>query len=78
MTTVQISLPDAVKRKVSRIASQQHVTLQELMTMALMEKLSTIPDPRLERRAAHGKREDFDAVLNMIPDVPPAAEDRLE
>ena len=46
--------------------------------MALMEKLSTIPDLNLERRASRGKREDFVALLNLAPDVPPDDHDKLE
>lgn len=77
MTTVQIALPDEVKDRVSEMAEKQHITLEQFMTMALMEKLSTIPDPYLEQRAARGKREDFEAFLALAPDVPPEDYDKL-
>ena len=78
MTTVQIAIPDDVREKVSEVAEKQHITLEQLMTMALMEKLSKIPDPCLERRAARGKRSNFDAFLDLAPDVPPEDYDKLE
>lgn len=78
MTTLQITLPDEVKEKVSQVAARQHISLQDFLSMALMEKLSTIPDPELEKRAARGKRVDFDALLAQFLDVPPEDYDRIK
>jgi predicted transcriptional regulator len=78
MTTLQLTLPDEVKNKVAEVAERQHVTLQAFMTMALMEKLSSIPDPDMEDRAARSDQKDFDEFLASIPDVPPDAHDRLD
>jgi len=77
MTTLQISVSDEIGRKVKEVAQQTHVPLQDLLVMALMEKFSTIPDPELEKRAAKGKREDFEAWLASVPDVPPENYDKL-
>ena len=46
--------------------------------VAIMRELAKLPDAELERRAARGRRADFDKVLAMVPEVPPADEDRLE
>ena len=78
MTTLQITVRDDVKERVTAVAEKQHISLEDFTTMALMEKLSTIPDPALEDRAARGKREDFDAFLDLAPDVPPDAYDKVE
>ena len=78
MTAVKIMLPDEVERKVFELAESQHITVEELMTMALMEKLSTVRDPYLETRAEMGRRGDFDAFLAQVPDVPPDDYDKLE
>ena len=77
MTTLQIALPDEVGRKVCEAAEHQHLSLEEFAEMALMEKLSHIPDERLEVRAARGKREDFDAFLALARDVEPDDYDKL-
>ncbi len=78
MTTLQIAVRDDVKERVTALAEEQHISIEDFMTMALMEKLSTIPDAALEARAARGKREDFDALLDLAPDVPAEGDDRLE
>ena len=78
MTAVSIMLPEDVKEKVTQVAELHHETLEEFMVIALMEKLSKLPDPYLEARAARGKREDFEAFLALVPDVPPPDYDRIE
>jgi len=78
MTTLQITLTDDVGQKVSEVAESQHLSIEELMTIALMEKMSSIPDPVLERRAARGRREDFDTFMAHVPDVPADEHDRLD
>lgn len=77
MTTLQITVRDDVKERVTAVVERQHISLEDFTAMALMEKLSTTPDPAIEDRAARGKREDFDAFLDMAPDVPPERHDRL-
>ena len=78
MTTLQIALPEEVRDKVCEAAEQQHLSLEQFAAMALMEKLSHIPDQELEKRAACGRREDFDAFLALARDVPPEDYDRLQ
>ena len=78
MTTLHITVPEEVERKVARVVERQHISLEEFMAMALMEKLSTIPDRDLERRARRAKPEDFEAFLDLVPDVPPDDRDRLD
>jgi predicted nucleic acid-binding protein len=78
MTTLQITVRDDVKERVTAVAEKQHISLEDFTTMALMEKLSTLPDLALEQRAARGNRKDFDAFLDLAPDVPPEDYDKLE
>ena len=76
MTTIQIAVRDDVKARVTEVAEEQHLTLEEFMMMALMEKLSTLPDPELQARALRGKHADCDALLDLAPDVPPDEHDK--
>jgi predicted transcriptional regulator len=78
MTTLQIRVRDDVKERMTALAERQHISLEDFTAMALMEKLSTIPDPALEKRAARGKRRDFDAFLDMAPDVPRENDDQMD
>ena len=77
MTTLQIMVEDDVGKKLSDVISDQHVTMAEFMRMALMEKLSHIPDPYLVAMAKKGTRADFDAFLDTASDNPPSEEDKL-
>ena len=79
MTTMHISVPDDVRDKVSEVANRIHVSVDELATMALIEKVSVmLKDPFLEERAKKGDWKKFQEALDMIPDVPPEDYDKLE
>ena len=78
MTAVQIMMPEQVKRKVTEVAHRRHVSFDKVVTVALMRELAKLPDRELERRAARGRRSDFDAFLAQVPDVPPADFDKLK
>ena len=79
MTALHVMVPEDVQQKAREVADQEHITLDELTTQALMEKLSAmIPDPYLEARAKRGDRKKFFEVLAGVPDVPPDDYDRIE
>ena len=79
MTTLQISIPDEVQEKVTEVASRTNITVDELATMALIEKLTLmLKDPYLEERAKKGSWTKFREALAKVPDVPPDDYDRLE
>jgi len=55
------------------------MSLDELTSMALLEKLSSmVKDPYLEARAQKADWKKFRAALAMVPDVPPDDYDRLD
>ncbi len=78
MTAVRIMLPEDVKNGVAQIASRRHIPFDKMVTIALMRELARVPDPELERRAARGRRSDFESVLAKIPDVPPPDDDTMD
>ena len=79
MTALHVMIPDEVQEKAREIAERQHITLDDLTTMALVEKLSAmIPDPYLQERANRGDRKKFEAAMAGVPHVPPEDYDRLE
>lgn len=78
MTALHVMVPDEVQAKALEVAQRQHITIDDLTTMALVEKLSAmIPDPYLEARAKRGDRKKFDAVMAGVPHVEPEERDRL-
>ena len=77
MTAVRIMMSEAVKKQVADVAQRRHVSFGKFVMVALMRELAKIPDQELERRAARGRREDFDKFMAQVPDVPAEAYDRL-
>lgn len=78
MTAIQVMMPDSVKERIADVAHRRHMSVDKVITMAIMRELSKVPDPELERRATRGRRADFDKFMAEIPDVPPDECDRLQ
>lgn len=52
--------------------------MNQIIATAVAEKLSALmAEDYLEKRAARGSRERFEAVLRKVPDVEPDERDRL-
>ena len=78
MTKLQILIPDDVRDKAEDAAREEHISLDEFTTLALIQRLSTsIPDPYLEERAKRGNPQRFREILAQAPDVPPEEYDKL-
>lgn len=78
MTTIQITMPEDIEAKAEEVARQQKMSLDEFMTLALVEKLSAaIPDSYLEQRARRGKEQAFREFMSEVPDAPPDDGDTL-
>ena len=78
MSAIQIELPEQVHQRVLQLAQQQSMSLDRLMVVALVEKLSTMfPDEALEERARRGTQEGFEEFMKGVPDVEPEEYDQL-
>lgn len=78
MSAIQIELPKPVHERAKKLARRQAMSLDRLMVVALVEKLSAVfPDTALEERARRGSRNGFDKFMNGIPDVEPEEFDKL-
>jgi hypothetical protein len=73
--TLNVTVPDTVYRQIAELAARQHVSMERIVAAALAEQLSGWS--RVERMAELGSRERFLAVLDKVPSVEPAPEDRL-
>jgi predicted transcriptional regulator len=72
MTTLSLRLPDSLHRRVRELAKQDRVSINQLITTAVTEKMAALMTvDYLEDRARRGERERFLAVLAKVPDVPP-------
>ncbi len=79
MSTLSLRLLDYLHNSVRELASQEGVSINQFITLAVAEKMSAlITEDYIERRAARGDRAKYEAVLAKVPNVEPEAYDRLD
>lgn len=79
MTELSINIPDSIYNGVQALAAKENVSIDQLVTLALGEKMSALmTEDYLSKRAKRGSRDKFLAVLNAAPDVEPIEEDRID
>jgi predicted transcriptional regulator len=72
MTTLSLRLPDSIHKRLREVAQQEGVSINQLITTAVAEKMAALKTvDYLANRARRGDRERFLAVLAKVPDVPP-------
>lgn len=78
MSTLSIRLPNSIHQHAKRLARDEGVSVNQLVSSALAEKLSALDAERyLSERAERGKKVDIDAILSKIPSVEPDLHDRI-
>jgi post-segregation antitoxin (ccd killing protein) len=77
MSALSIRLPESLHKNAKAFASQEGISVNQLISTALAEKLSALAaQDYLEQRAARGSRAAFDSALGQVPDAEPDAMDR--
>jgi len=78
MSTLSIQLADSILQHAERLAQDEGVSVNQLVSSALAKKLSALDGERyLRERAVRGKLVDFDLMMSKVPDVPPQPDDEL-
>jgi predicted transcriptional regulator len=78
MTALSLRLPQSLHQKVSELAEREGISINQLISSAVAEKMSALmTEDYLEARAARGSRRKFEALLAKVADVPPDAIDQL-
>jgi hypothetical protein len=78
MSTISLRLPESLHGTARALAEKESISLNQLITLALAEKLSALlTEEYLEERARRGSRKQFQRALNKVADVEPEEEDRL-
>ena len=78
MITISLRLPRSLHDLAREAARKENVSVNQLITLALAEKLSVLTaEDYLEVRAQRGSRAKLDRVLAKVPDVEPEERDRL-
>ncbi len=70
MSALSVRLPESLHKYAKEYAAQEGISVNQLISTALAEKLSALAtEDFLEQRAKRGSRRKFDAVLAKVPDV---------
>jgi hypothetical protein len=78
MSTMSVRLPESLHEKAREMAEREGVSINQLVTTALAEKLSALlTEEYLAQRAARGNREKFDRVLAKVSDQRPITGDEI-
>jgi predicted transcriptional regulator len=77
MATLSLRLPDSIHRQLKHLAEKERVSINQLISTAVTEKVSALMTADyLDGLAREGNREAFDRVLARVPDVEPDPWDR--
>lgn len=71
MSTLSLRLPDSLHETARTLAREEHVSVNQLISTAVAEKISALmTETYLAKRAAKGSRKDFREIMSRVPDVP--------
>lgn len=77
MGTLSIRIPDYLHKGMRELADKEGISINQLITLAIAEKLSALAtEDYIAQRAAKGSRAKYEAVLAKVPDVEPLELDR--
>ncbi len=78
MNTLNLQLPDSLHKQLHEWAAREGVTVDQLASSALSEKMAALlTQEYLEARAARGTRAKLEGVLAKVRDVEADENDRL-
>jgi len=78
MSTISLRLPESLHRKVREVAQRENVSINQLISTALAEKLSALmTDESLQERAKRGSEAKFRRALRKVKSREPAPADQL-
>jgi len=78
VTQLSITIPDSIYNSVQALATQENISIDQFVALALGEKVSALmTEDYLLRRAQRGRRDKFLAVLDAAPNIDPIEEDRI-
>lgn len=76
MSTISLRLPESLHKKVRELAKSEDVSINQLITTALAEKMSALMTvDYLEERAARGDRSRFERAMSKVRDTAPDKDD---
>ena len=78
MITLTLRLPESTHLKIKELAKRDGISINQFLASAAAEKMSALlTKDYLDEEAKNSNREDFDKVMQAVPNVEPAEYDRL-
>lgn len=78
MSTLSLRLPESLHKKVKELSKKENVSMNQLITLAVSEKMSALLTvDYLKERAEKADRKSFENIMNRVPDVEPEEYDKL-
>ncbi|MBI4539876.1 MAG: toxin-antitoxin system HicB family antitoxin [Gemmatimonadetes bacterium] len=77
MSAMSLRLPESLHQAAKRLAEREGISVNQLVTSALAEKLAALMTVEYLERAKRGSRKKFLAAMARVPDVEPEPRDRL-
>jgi len=78
MSTISLRLPESLHTTARQLARQENISINQLITLALAEKVSALlTEEYLGARAKRGSRRKFNKALAKVANVQPEERDRL-
>ena len=78
MSAISLRLPNNLHRSVREMAGKEHVSINQMITLALAEKVSALmADEYLGRRAKRGSKAKFLKAMGRVEKNDPEAKDKL-
>ena len=78
MSTISLRLPESLHQTLRDLAAKEHVSINQLIALAVAEKVSALAtEDFLGVRAKRGSRKRFLRAMSKVPDAEPDERDRL-
>jgi hypothetical protein len=78
MSTISLRLPDSLHDKVRELAERENISINQLVTLALAEKISALmTEEYLGECAKRGSKQKFKMAMAKVPDIATEEQDRI-
>ena len=78
MSALSLRLPESLHKAVRNLAKKEHISVNQLITLALAEKISSLETEHyLSERAKKGSRSNYLKILKNAPNVTPSDKDKI-
>jgi hypothetical protein len=78
MSALSIRLPDSLHKRIKEVAQRDNVSINQMITLAVAEKLSALEtEDYLGNRAKRASKNKFKKALSKVPNRKPEAQDQI-